>query len=131
MHTASICANSCTAVSDMSCNSLYGLLTQFIISLFSSMTKVCLQTTTPLSFLPWNVLFYIVYRPLVVWIIGSMSETEILSCYAAMESLLWYEIISNQSHLERSVIGTQCRVVYMDIIIWKLAHVWYIFILLC
>jgi len=72
---ASICAKSCDAVILMSCNSLYGLLTQFIISLFSNMTKVCLQMSTPLSFLLYFSLFYRAYMALVVYMIREMRET--------------------------------------------------------
>ena len=101
---ASICANSCDAVIPMSCNSLYGLLTQLIIYVSSSSPSSCLQMTILYVFLLWNVLLYIVYMVLVISTTGEMSETEILSCYVAMVSLLWYEIIANLSYSEITII---------------------------
>jgi hypothetical protein len=59
----------------MSCSSLYGLLTQLIISLFSNMTKVFLHTTIQQSFLLWFSLLYRVYMVLVVATIGVKKET--------------------------------------------------------
>ena len=119
MHAASICAKSCDAVSVMSCNSLYGLLTQFIICVFSSIPSLCLQMSILSSFVLCLSLLYIVYRVLKVCTIGAMSETENLSCYVAMVSLLLSSIISSQSHLERAIV-----------ILWysrKLADSFYVF----
>ena len=101
---ASICANSCDAVSDISCISLYGLLTQFIICVFSSSPSLCLEMSILSSFVLCLSLLYIVYRVLKVCTIGAMSETEILSCYAAMVSLLWFLIVSSQSNSEITII---------------------------
>ena len=112
----SICAKSCDAVSVMSCNSLYGLLTQFIICVFSSIPSLCLQMSILSSFVLCLSLLYIVYRVLKVCTIGAMSETEILSCYAAMVSLLWFLIVSSQSNSEITII-----------FYWKLANFLYVF----
>ena len=116
MHAASICAKSCDAVSVMSCNSLYGVMTQLIICVFSSSPSLCLQMSILSSFVLCLSLLYIVYRVLKVCTIGAMSETEILSCYVAMVSLLWFVIVSNQSHLETTII-----------IYWYLTNSWYFF----
>ena len=107
----SICAKSCDAVSVMSCNSLYGVMTQLIICVFSSSPNLCLQMSILSSFVLCLSLLYIVYRVLSVYMIGAMSETEILSCYAAMVSLLWFSIVSSQSNSEITII-----------FYWKLAN---------
>ena len=113
---ANICANSCVIVSDISCNWLYGLLTQFIICVFSNSPSLCLQMSILSSFVLCLSLLYIVYRVLKVCTIGAMSETEILSCYVAMVSLLWFSIVSSQSNSDITII-----------FYWKLADFWYVF----
>ena len=75
-----------------------------IIYIVSSMTTVYPQMTILCVFVLCFLSVYTVYRVLTVYMIGAMSETEILSCYAAMVSLLWFVIVSNQSHLERPII---------------------------
>ena len=59
-----------------------------IIYTVSSMTKVYPQMTILCVFVLCFLSVYTVYRVLTVYIIEAMSETEILSCYVAMVSLL-------------------------------------------
>ena len=67
---------------------MYVPVNHMIIYIVSSMTKVYPQTTILYVFDLCFLLLYRVYMVLSVYMIGAMSETEILSCYVAMVSLL-------------------------------------------
>ena len=68
-----------------------------IIYIVSNMTKVYPQMTTLLSFDLILSLLYRVYMALVVCTIRVTREMHMLSCHAAMVSLLWFSKVSNRS----------------------------------
>ena len=86
--TASTCAIINAACCDISCGPPY--VNQFIMTIYivSSMTTVYPQMTILCVFGLCALSIYTVYRVLTVYMIGAMSETEILSCYVARVCLL-------------------------------------------
>ena len=88
MSTARTCAIINAACCDISCGPPY--VNQFIMTIYivSSITTVYPQMTILCVFGLCALSIYTVYRVLTVYMIGAMSETENLSCYAAMVCLL-------------------------------------------